>query len=385
MSIESLLKQFGITANVETKSESSSTTQTDNNEQQTSNSTSILDASFYQDDMNYDAQTAILKLQNDSQFESIYGNNNATKMGSGNSIIHGNQTVSGLECVANGGRYKIEVGVDTDNDGKNDTMEEVSAAEAMARSFDCEADLYIEAKLMDIIAECGTKFYDGSGFLSDYAIDKLKESGISVGKINNRTYTFSMLDNEGNVLKDGEGEASIMWGDWVIPDGYAQGAENNLSSLLDMMGYDCISRADFTSMGKAGDNGTELYNYVIKQVEQKWKNGEYDSSKNKLEDMYGGVKSSFNPSFASSDSKALDVDVLGEEYKKLVEQREQFEKQNPRYKFADIKTMYQELKNRNLSAIEITREIASKLNINADAIREYVEILMKTENVRIHK
>ena len=165
-----------------------------------------------------------------------------------------------------------------------------------------------------------------------------------------------------------------------------EGAENNLSSLLDMMGYDCISRADFTTMGKAGVDGDELYKYVIEQVEQKWKNGEYESSENKLEDMYGGVKSSFNTSFASSDPEALDVDILGEEYKELVEQRAQLEKENPEYNFAQIKEMYQELSAKdNTTTTEIANKIASELNLDAGIIKDYIEILAKTEKVEMEK
>ena len=55
-----------------------------------------------------------------------------------------------------------------------------------------------------------------------------------------------MVDDLGNIIEDTMGnKASIIWGDWVIPDGFAQGAELNLSSMLDLMGYECISKADF--------------------------------------------------------------------------------------------------------------------------------------------
>ena len=92
------------------------------------------------------------------------------------------------------------------------------------------------------------------------------------------------LLEEGNVMVDENGnEGSILFGDWVIPDGYAQGAEQNLSSMLDLMGYDCISKADFIG-------NEDKYDQVLSIVEENIKNGAYSYSDKKVSDIYGEAK-----------------------------------------------------------------------------------------------
>ncbi|MBQ8635120.1 hypothetical protein IJX73_01160 [bacterium] len=241
-----------------------------------------LGADFYNDSYNMGAQEAIWAATNASN--SLFDRNSSEKMVQNGKIINGSQTINGLNCIANGGRYKVTM--DTDGDG---TMEEVSAAEAMAASFDSELDLYIESELNKIIQKYGHRGWTGSekvGFLSEEAKAELLEKGIKVDMINNRTYTFSLVDENGNVMVDENGnEGSILFGDWVIPDGYAQGAEQNLSSMLDMMGYDCVSKADFI-------NGNEdNYDKVLNIVQTNIENGAYSYSDKKVSDIYGEAKS----------------------------------------------------------------------------------------------
>jgi hypothetical protein len=48
------------------------------------------------------------------------------------------------------------------------------------------------------------------------------------------------------ILEDAAGKkGSIIFADCLTSDGTAQGAEMNLSSILDQMGYECVSKADF--------------------------------------------------------------------------------------------------------------------------------------------
>ncbi len=240
----------------------------------TTSSLSIHDNSYYQDDKNMSASEALdylnsSELFHTNKYEEVTGNRN--------------QILEGLNCVANGGRYKIDM--DTDGDGE---LENVSIAEAVAASFDSELDLYIQEQLTKILGKYGHKIK--TGFLCDEAVAELAEMGIQVNKINNRVYTFSLVDENGNVLEDENGnKGSIIFSDCLIPDGYAQGAEFNLSSLLDVMGYDCISKADF--IGREDE-----YYEVISQVESNLNNGLYSAGEQKVEDIYGEVQTSWSPS-----------------------------------------------------------------------------------------
>jgi hypothetical protein len=211
------------------------------------------------------------------------------------------QTICGVETVANGERSTIKVWNE-----ETQEYEEVSGAQAMADSYDSELDLYIEESLEKFIKEdChgdSSYWWDGRGFLTE---DKqrllLDKYGITVSKLDDRTYTFSLVDmtdcpedtdkleyarTEAPILEDANGnKGSIIWGDWVIPDGFAQGAELNLSSMLDKMGFDCISQSDFIGheaeyQQLISDIGTELDNFNNGQESQFIKTG--DSCKFRL-------------------------------------------------------------------------------------------------------
>ena len=158
--------------------------------------------------------------------------------------------------------------------------EEKALLEAIAESFDSELDLYIQETIREAMQKFGTC---SKGFSSEACLNWLAERGIRVdsigtssgedkdgdgevdGSFSNRVYTFSMVEvpenfddmsteekrayiygEDAKILQDENGnKGSIVFGDCLIPDGYAQGAEFNLSSILDEMGYECISKADF--------------------------------------------------------------------------------------------------------------------------------------------
>lgn len=174
----------------------------------------------------------------------------------------------GVYNLINGGYGDITY---IDDDGNLVTKD---AATAMADSFDCAQDLYIEKMIPELIAEfggnCAYTYGDSMGILAHKAEIEAKY-GIRIEEIydesgQHRTYSFSLVDTEGKVIENTDGsKASIIWGDWVIPDGTAQGSENNLSSILDQLGYDCVSRADFMDNEALG--GAEGFNEMMKAVE----------------------------------------------------------------------------------------------------------------------
>ena len=180
---------------------------------------------------------------------------------------------------------KWVVSTDTDGDG---VYEDQNLLDAIADSFDSELDLYIQETVREAMQKFGSC---SKSYVSDECLAWLAERGIQVdaigaedGSFSNRVYTFSLVDENGNVLQDENGnKGSIIFGDCLIPDGYAQGAEFNLSSILDQMGYDCVSKADFIG-------NEEEYFEVINQVEANINNGLYESADGGIDVLYGNTK-----------------------------------------------------------------------------------------------
>lgn len=180
---------------------------------------------------------------------------------------------------------KWVVSTDTDGDG---VYEDQNLLDAIADSFDSELDLYIQETVREAMQKFGSC---SKSYVSDECLAWLAERGIQVdaigaedGSFSNRVYTFSLVDENGNVLQDENGnKGSIIFGDCLIPDGYAQGAEFNLSSILDQMGYDCVSKADFIG-------NEEEYFDVINQVEANINSGMYESADGGVEVLYGNTK-----------------------------------------------------------------------------------------------
>lgn len=211
------------------------------------------------------------------------------------------QTVCGIQKIVENQDWKVNV-----------NGEDMRLVDAIADSFDSELDLYIESVVQEIIGRDGlgsTTKFENSGFLSPDARREMAAKGIRVdaigdsdGKFTNRVYSFSLVDmsecpkgvdpyewmyseegKEAKVLTDANGnEGSIILSDCVIPDGYYQGAEVNLSSILDAMGADAFTKADF--IGKEDE-----YNKLISDVEAGLANGKYSAGQS-LNDLYNATK-----------------------------------------------------------------------------------------------
>ncbi|MBR1617834.1 hypothetical protein IJ670_06750 [bacterium] len=211
----------------------------------------------------------------------------------------------------------------------NEACRDISIDDAVAESFDSILDLYIQEEVCAVMKKYGTcSIY---GYLSPEAVNELAMKGIRVdgldsstgnggnGVYRDRIYSFSLVDvddetrklmnqetisqqdaekiyaavydADAKIMKDGnDKEASFLFADVLIADGYAQGAETHMSSILDQMGYECISRADF--MGHEDE-----YNTVMAQVRADVQNGSYHKLNQEkgwnvtISDMYGSLKS----------------------------------------------------------------------------------------------
>ena len=196
--------------------------------------------------------------------------------------------------------------VDMDADGDGVVDQGVNLADAIAASFDSELDLYIEDQLHAIMEKY--QCYDIKalfGSENSQAVKDLAALGIRADAVGddaewqNRTYTFSLVEvpegfenlspeeqmeivysDDAKILTDGNGKkGSMIFSDCLVPDGNAQGAELNLSSILDTMGYDCISKADF--VGREED-----YHSLIQEIGEDIVNGEYTSDGTTHADIY---------------------------------------------------------------------------------------------------
>lgn len=228
-------------------------------------------------------------------------------MGS-SSIFEGEGVMCYFDRMANAvdslvNNHSWKVAMDTDGDGE---MENLDLADAIAASFDSELDLYIQEKVNEAMQKFGSCskgylgeqaqkwLYDNYGItveaVGGYKVDKngeimKDENGDPIIQQTNRTYAFSLVDKEtGKVIEDANGKkGSYIFSDCLIPDGYAQGAEVNLSSILDQMGYDCISKADFIGH-------EDEYEQLISAVEENLNAGLYQSGDGDTSSIYGVQK-----------------------------------------------------------------------------------------------
>lgn len=241
------------------------------------------------DNKNVSAKEAIKAMGNSSIF-------------SGEGVTdHFDRMANAVDSLINNHSWKVAM--DTDGDGE---MENLDLADAIASSFDSELDLYIQEKVNEALKKFGSCskgylgeqaqqwLYDNYGItveaIGGYKVDKngeimKDENGDPVIQQTNRTYAFSLVDKEtGEVMQDANGKkGSYIFSDCLIPDGYAQGAEVNLSSILDQMGYDCISKADF--IGRE-----EEYEQLISAVEENVNAGLYSGSGDDTSALYGVQK-----------------------------------------------------------------------------------------------
>lgn len=216
-------------------------------------------------------------------------------------MCHYDRMASAVDSLVNNHSWKVAM--DTDEDGE---MENLDLADAIAASFDSELDLYIQEKVNEAMKKFGSCskgylgeqaqkwLYDNYGItveaVGGYKVDKngeimKDENGDPIIQQTNRTYAFSLVDKAtGKVIEDANGKkGSYIFSDCLIPDGYAQGAEVNLSSILDQMGYDCISKADFIGH-------EDEYEQLISAVEENLNAGLYQSGDGDTSSIYGVQK-----------------------------------------------------------------------------------------------
>ena len=290
------------------------------------------------------------------------------RLGWNGNITHNGQTQCGVYTVATGGRAKVDI--DLDGDGViQDNEKGVDAAQAMAASYDSELDLYIEDSIQKFIQEnCGSDtsfWWEGRGFMQPEMQKKLyEEYGIVIEQVGDdrRTYSFSLVDDEGNVIEDANGnKASILWGDWVIPDGFAQGAELNLSSILDSIGYDCVSKADFVFNEELGGEAKfdEMINTLHKDVANvldltnssayTGEEAKYSRiSDTKTSQMYGGtqiISLATGGAISSGNGETVDIsqladlgNIVDELKEETDETKEKDEDKKEKEKVDDVKT-----------------------------------------------
>jgi len=197
--------------------------------------------------------------------------------------------------------------VDMDTDGDGEIEDGVAIADAIASSFDSELDLYIQEQLENIMEKYNCYNLKALfGAPDSQALKDLARLGIRADAVGddsawqNRTYSFSLVElpdnieelsdeellelvysDDAKILEDKNGKkGSIIFSDCLIPDGIANGAEINLSSILDVMGYDCISKADFV-------NNPDEYYELLDAIGENLTNGAYTSSGTTIKDIYG--------------------------------------------------------------------------------------------------
>ena len=231
----------------------------------------------------------------------------------------------------NDGAYKVgalinndDWRVDMDINGDGTIEQGISIADAIALSCDSELDLYIQHELENIIEkygpECNYNLRAMFGSKESPAYKELLKLGIRADAVGddeawqNRTYAFSLVDTssistetkdrlaeleaKGNLTAEEQeeldaiyeeyesviysedakiledefgGKGSFIFSDCLIPDGTANGAEINLASILDTMGYECISKADFV------DNPDEYF-ALMEEIGTNLENNQYTGS-----------------------------------------------------------------------------------------------------------
>ena len=229
--------------------------------------------------------------------------------------------------------------VDMDIDGDGIVDQNISIADAIAFSCDSELDLYIQSELEKVIEKygpsCNYNMRAMFGSPNSPALKELERLGIradAVGddeKWQNRTYAFSLVDTSEfgdenkarlnelaaknpneltadekaeleelenelhNILYDSDakilqdefgGKGSFIFSDCLIPDGTANGAEINLSSILDTLGYECISKADFVD---DPDAYFELMDEIALQIEDGVYAPKDENANNTITALYG--------------------------------------------------------------------------------------------------
>lgn len=175
-----------------------------------------------------------------------------------------------------------DVTADFDGDGKMETQNIINT---IVDSCDSKLDLVIDYALRDAVQHFGTACL--AGLLSDEGQQYLKDKyGIVVNRVGDkwdRVYSFSIVDENGKVLQDEDGGlATKVFADNLTADGNLGPLERNLASVLDNMGYDCVSDADF--VGKESD-----YEEFMTDILEEIKEGDYKGSRS-VDNIYANVR-----------------------------------------------------------------------------------------------
>ena len=251
--------------------------------------------------------TSIFEREN--QYSSVSDCINAMKQNE----LFGARIVDASSRIQNDILNNDEWKVDMDLDGDGVAEDGVKLAEAIAASCDSELDLYIQDALEKVMKEHGVNLRDLFGTKNSVGIKELAKLGIKVDAVGddsnwqNRTYAFSLVEIPDDIKAQGEDavltamygdpengiepmdlkvledvngkKGSFIFADCLVPDGNAQGAEINLSSILDSMGYECLSKADFM------DNPQEYYD-LLADVQAGLDAGEYGASEHNINNLY---------------------------------------------------------------------------------------------------
>ena len=120
-----------------------------------------------------------------------------------------------------------------------------------AQSYDSVLDLVLDAKLTAAIADIFHGDTDPnweSLASSGNAGRLLRDYGIKVVKCADRQWSFSLVDENGNVIQDENGHlAQVYKNDYLMPDGQCQQNEVHVAEALDAMGFDCWSALDLSA------------------------------------------------------------------------------------------------------------------------------------------
>ncbi len=126
----------------------------------------------------------------------------------------------------------------------NGEEEQVELNQAIADSYDSVLDLVLKEKLRKVL---GSGNWNIGNYIKNIKQDDLRKAGIEFTVLGDRIYTFSLVDDDGNVIQDENGKlAQIIMTDKVLPDGCMQGTDKNWNAVLDSVGYNCVSELDYT-------------------------------------------------------------------------------------------------------------------------------------------
>lgn len=270
--------------------------------------------------------------------------------------------------------------------GENGEEKQVELNQAIADSYDSVLDLVLKEKLKKVLGDGNWKIKDlGTPKMQA----KLKAAGIEFKTLDHRIYTFSLVDDDGNVIQDENGHlAQIIMTDKVLPDGYMQGTDKNWNAVLDSVGYNCVSELDYTEeewaqiQQLADLDNSELGTSSGKKTTDVYKNAKVVNSGN-----FGGAGASasgtdtimqnlsdddmFDMDFEQEETTALQAQNTEETAKKASEEKAKPEETKETEEDKDGRTSVSKLKYDALVEEEVqaaSEEYASKTGSEIDRL-----------------